>query len=223
MQLPQDIFECCVARAALAPTVHNTQPARWVHDGGVLSLFCDTDVGLTVGDPTGRDAALSCGTVLEAMMLALSAEGYGAKVYLTGADTAPQQGLVAVAHLTLEAGHEDGLHHQLEERFTWRGAFGADPAELFGWTRADARLVMDVPSRTWLAERNDRASFEIMQDAGFRRELVQWMRLSDRHPRKSLDGMDRASMQMSAFEAFAAPLALVKFWGGCSDLARQKR
>ena len=67
MQLPQDIFECCVARAALAPTVHNTQPARGVHDGGVLSLFCDTDVGLTVGDPTvavGRELDVIAAVVI---------------------------------------------------------------------------------------------------------------------------------------------------------------
>ncbi len=207
-----DVFETCVARAALAPTVHNTQPARWVRDENVLSLFCDTNVGLTVGDTTGRDAALSCGAVLEGMVLALSAHQITADVTLTGADTAPNQGLVAVAHLELSSGGEDGLHQQLENRFTWRGAFAPDPVKLFGWTRADARFVLDEPSRTWLAERNDWASFQIMQHAGFREELVDWMRLRDTHPRAGLDGMDRASMQMSANEARMASLALVKFW-----------
>jgi len=187
MQLPQDVFEACVARAALAPTVHNTQPARWVRDGEVVSLFCDTDVGLKIGDPTGRDAALSCGAVLEGMVLALSAAGYGANVTLTGDNTAPSQGLVAVAHLTLSKGPQDGLHNLLEDRFTWRGSFAPEPLQLFGWTRSDTRLVLDDPSRAFLAERNDWASEQIMQDAGFRRELVGWMRLSDRHPRAGRD------------------------------------
>ena len=212
MQLPQDVFEACVARAALAPTVHNTQPARWVRDGEVVSLFCDTDVGLKIGDPTGRDAALSCGAVLEGMVLALSAAGYGANVTLTGDNTAPSQGLVAVAHLTLSKGPQDGLHNLLEDRFTWRGSFAPEPLQLFGWTRSDTRLVLDDPSRAFLAERNDWASEQIMQDAGFRRELVGWMRLSDRHPRAGRDGMDRAAMRMSRFEGFMAPLVLVKFW-----------
>ena len=116
--ISKDIFENCVMRAALAPTVHNTQPARWVRDRDVLSLFCNTNVGLTVGDPTGRDAALSCGAVLEAMVLALSAHAIAAHATLTDRDTSPGQGLVAVAHLTLSRGPKDGLHAQLERRFT---------------------------------------------------------------------------------------------------------
>ncbi|MGJ8625179.1 MAG: hypothetical protein ACSHW1_20750 [Yoonia sp.] len=211
--ISQDIFESCVARAALAPTVHNTQPARWVRDGDVLSLFCDTNVGLAVGDPTGRDAALSCGAVLEGMVLALSAQNLSAGVTLTEHDTAPGQGLVPVAHLTLSEGTLDGLNTQLEQRFTWRGAFENSPAKLFGWTRQDARIVMDENSRTWLAERNDWASYQIMQRGPFRRELVDWMRLNDQHPRAGLDGMDRAAMQMTTGEARLAPFILLTFWG----------
>ncbi len=210
--ISQEVFEDCVRRAGLAPTVHNTQPARWVRDGDVLSLFCDTNVGLAVGDPSGRDAALSCGTVLEAMVLALSVHGIAAHATLTNKDTAPGQGLVAVAHLSMSRGPKDGLHAQLERRFTWRGPFATQPAQLYGWTRSAARLIIDLTGREWIAKRNDWASFEIMQSVDFRRELVSWMRLSDRHPRAGLDGMDRASMQMSRGEACAAPLVLIEFW-----------
>lgn len=210
--ITKDIFEKCVARAGLAPTVHNTQPARWVQDGDVVSLFCDTNVGLQVGDPTGTDAALSCGAVLEAMVLALSAHQIGAQVRYTGHDTAPGQGLIAVAHIALNEGHEDVLHRHLEQRFTWRGAFSRDPAELFGWTRADARLITDQKGKDWLAGQNDWASLQIMQSANFRRELLSWMRLKENHPRAGIDGMDRASLQMSDGEARLAPVLLTKLW-----------
>jgi len=210
--ISNSIFEECVQRAALAPTVHNTQPARWLRDGNVLTLFCETNVGLAIGDPSGRDAGLSCGAVLEGMILALSAHNITANVVLTDTATYPDQGLVAVAHLTLVRGVMDGLHTQLENRFTWRGAFTPEPAKLFGWTRTDARLVLDDASRTWLADRNDQASFEIMQNAEFRHELVNWMRLRDNHPRAGLDGMNRESMRMSKGEARVAPFALLKFW-----------
>jgi len=179
----------------------------------VLTLFCDTDVGLRIGDPVGRDAALSCGAVLEGMVLALSAVGHGADVALTGAQTHVGQGLVAVAHVTPSDGPEDGLHTQLEQRFTWRGAFRDTPANLFGWTRADTRLVLDVPNRAWLAERADRASHQIMQDKAFRKELLAWMRMSDKHPRAGLDGMDAAALQMRRRDALIAPFALTKAWG----------
>lgn len=220
--ISQDILETCVQRAGLAPTVHNTQPARWKRDEDTLSLFCDTDVGLTIGDPTGGDAALSCGAVLEGMVLALSAHHLAAHVVLTGADTAPGQGLVPVAHLTLSTGEIDGLETQLEQRFTWRGAFDPTPVKLFGWTRNDARLVIDDDSRAWLAERNDWASYDVMQDAAFRRELVDWMRLRAKHPRAGRDGMDRAAMRMSAGEARLAPFVLTKFWGILNGLGLSK-
>ena len=221
--ISDEILAECAARAALAPTVHNTQPARWVRDDGVLSLFCDTDVGLAVGDPSGRDAALSCGAVLEGMVLALSAHGIGAKVDLTGRDTAPRQGLVAVAHLTLtNDGVEDVLHHRLEQRFTWRGAFDTAQVDLFGWTRADTRMVLDAPSRAWLAARNDKASHDIMQDRRFRAELLSWMRLSGRHPRAGLDGMDRAAMRMTGWEARFAPFVLGPFWRGLGLIGATK-
>ncbi len=208
------IFERCVGRAALAPTIHNTQPARWTREDDVLSLFCDTNVGLPVADASGRGAGLSCGAVLEGMVLALSAEGFDAAVTLTGHSTNPGQGLVAVAHLTVLQGdaQADGLHVQLEDRFTWRGPFSPTPAELFGWMRPDTRLVLDTGGRAFLAHRNDWASFQIMQDAAFRRELVSWMRLSDSHPRKGHDGMDRDALRMSRRDARAAPFALVRFW-----------
>ncbi|PVA05388.1 hypothetical protein [Thalassorhabdomicrobium marinisediminis] len=210
--IDQTTFEGCVARAALAPTIHNTQPARWLRDGAALSLFCDTDVGLPVSDPEGRGAALSCGAVLEAMVLALSAQGIGAEVTLTGHDTSPKQGLVAVAHLTLTDGAEDGLHRQLERRFTWRGAFADEAPALFGWTRRDTRFVMDHDGRAWLATRNDAASHEQLQIRGVRQELLDWMRLTPRHPRAGLDGMDRRALRLAAKAARALPLAFGPAW-----------
>lgn len=216
-----DDFRSCVARAALAPSVHNTQPARWSREGDALALWCDTDVGLTVGDPSGRDAALSCGAALEAMVLALSAHGIGAEVAVMHADVAPGQGVVRLAELHPVLGADtDNLHSQLEARFTWRGPFETTPVDLYGWTRSDARLVMDQTGRAWIAERNDWASHQIMQDRAFRRELLDWMRLRDNHPRAGVDGMARAAMRMSKAEAFAAPYALGFGWPLLSLLGR---
>ena len=221
--ISSDIFETCVRRAALAPTVHNTQPARWRRAGNRLTLLCDTDVGLTVHDPDGQDAALSCGAVLEGMLLALSAHLTGADVTLTGRATHPGQGLVEVAHLALRDGTEEGLNKQLEQRFTWRGPFAKTPAQLFGWMRADTRLILDEPGRRWLAQANDHASFEILQNAGFRHELVSWMRLQDGHPRAGRDGMDRAALRMRKADARRADLMLRRLWPVLTRLGAARR
>lgn len=211
--IAMEVLKACVARAGLAPSTHNTQPARWALDTGGATLFCDTECGLPVGDPEGRDAALSCGAALEAMVLALSAEGVGAEVELAeDARFAPGNGLETVAHLRFIDGVEHGLHRQLEHRFTWRGRFDAAPLELYGWTRPDARLVLDDKGRKWLAERNDWASLQIMRDRAFRRELLDWMRLSPGHPRNGVDGMNRDAMNMPGPVAFGTPLVLGPLW-----------
>jgi len=212
--ITNEIFEECVRRAALAPTVHNTQPARWTREGDVVSLFCDTDAGLPVADPDGRDAALSCGAVLEAMILALSAHGVGGDVRYTGHPTHPRQGLVAVAHVTLvsRADAVDGLHHCLEKRFTWRSAFAEGAPDLYGWGRTDMRLVLPQKDRVWIAAQNDWASHEILQDPAFRAELVDWMRLSDTHPRAGRDGMDRDALCLTPLQARMVPWTLLHAW-----------
>ncbi|MGW5455675.1 Acg family FMN-binding oxidoreductase [Nocardia sp. NPDC003979] len=47
-----------------APSVHNTQPWRWVFDGTRLRLHRDLDRQLTSADPHGRQAIISCGSAL---------------------------------------------------------------------------------------------------------------------------------------------------------------
>lgn len=47
-----------------APSVHNTQPWRWVFDGTRLHLYRDTDRQLASADPQGRQAMISCGAAL---------------------------------------------------------------------------------------------------------------------------------------------------------------
>lgn len=210
------VLEACVVRAGLSPSAHNTQPARWALGATGATLFCDTRHVLPASDPEGRATALGCGAALEAMVLALSAHGIGAEVDLALSPRFHRgRGLETVAHLHfVEGAAEDPLHRQLEHRFTWRGSFDAAPMELYGWSRSDARLVLDDKGRSWLAERNDWASLQGLRDAGLRRELVNWMRLSPRHPRARLDGMDRAALNLTRVRAAALPLVFGPLWRG---------
>jgi hypothetical protein len=222
--LNDDQLRAAVARAMLAPSVHNVQPARWRRDRGGLLLTCDLGVGLAVGDPEGLDAGLSCGAAAEAMVLALSAIGIAATVTDLWAndDRRLVPGHRVAARLVLAQGNEDRLHRQLERRHTHRGGFDPAPVNLFGWGRQDAILVTDAPGKSRLAELNDWASLEIMRQAPFRRELLSWMRLSPRHPRYAHDGLNREAMAMSAGAAFAAQYALGPFWPLLNRLGQTK-
>lgn len=207
-------FRAVVARAQLAPSVHNIQPARWRRDGDDIIVAADLDAKLDVGDPTQHDVGLSCGAAVEATVLALGAYGLSAVV----ADTWDQndqnswQGHRIAAHLTLQPGAPDALADQLEHRFTWRSRFADETPVLYGWARPDAVIVTDALTKDWLATRNDWASLQIMRNRRFRRELVSWMRLSPDHPRSAYDGLSRAALQMSSGTAFAARWALGPLW-----------
>jgi hypothetical protein len=67
-------------RATLAPSVHNTQPWRFVISKGVLEIHADWTRKLQVLDPSGRQLLISCGCALFNARVALAAAGYDAIV-----------------------------------------------------------------------------------------------------------------------------------------------
>ncbi|MFE9324997.1 Acg family FMN-binding oxidoreductase [Nocardia sp. NPDC052278] len=66
--------------ACRAPSVHNTQPWRWVYDGRRLNLYRDTSRLLRSADPQGRQLVISCGAVLDHARLAFVSMGWFADV-----------------------------------------------------------------------------------------------------------------------------------------------
>jgi nitroreductase len=68
-----------VAVACRAPSVHNSQPWRFVAEPSGLHLFIDTD-RLVATDHSGRTALLSCGTVLDHLRVAMAAGGWDTHV-----------------------------------------------------------------------------------------------------------------------------------------------
>ncbi|WP_329405293.1 hypothetical protein OG563_25805 [Nocardia vinacea] len=62
--------------AGRAPSLHNTQPWRWVFDGTRLHLYRDDDRLLTSADPLGRQLVISCGAMLHHVRTAFAAKGW---------------------------------------------------------------------------------------------------------------------------------------------------
>ncbi|NNH69292.1 hypothetical protein HLB23_05305 [Nocardia uniformis] len=59
-----------------APSVHNTQPWRWVFDGVRLHLYGDPERQLPATDPRGRQGTISCGAALNHARTAFSVHGW---------------------------------------------------------------------------------------------------------------------------------------------------
>lgn len=67
-------------RACRAPSLHNSQPWRWVADGTTVHLFVDQDRAPKYTDTSGREAFISCGAVLDHFRVAMAGVGWIANV-----------------------------------------------------------------------------------------------------------------------------------------------
>lgn len=70
------ILRRAAERAALAPSVYNTQPWRFVITNGGLEIHADDARRLRVLDPRGRQLTISCGGALYNARVAIAAAGY---------------------------------------------------------------------------------------------------------------------------------------------------
>jgi hypothetical protein len=69
-----------VQLACRSPSVHNSQPWRWVAENGVLRLFVDRDRTVPGTDRSGRVTIISCGAALDHLCVAMLAAGWHAEV-----------------------------------------------------------------------------------------------------------------------------------------------
>jgi hypothetical protein len=69
-----------VQLACRAPSVHNSQPWRWVAGGECLRLYVDRYRMVPGADDSGREAIISCGAVLDHLRVAMLAAGWRAAI-----------------------------------------------------------------------------------------------------------------------------------------------
>jgi nitroreductase len=76
------VIEAALRAATRAPSVHNTQPWRFVTGPNHIEVHLDRERVLAVADPDSREARLSCGAALFNLWLALRDGGRGAVIDL---------------------------------------------------------------------------------------------------------------------------------------------
>jgi hypothetical protein len=74
------VIKDAVILACRAPSLHNSQPWRWVLAGNSLQLFAAPDRVVRRTDRSGREAIISCGVVLDHLRVAMAAAGWKANV-----------------------------------------------------------------------------------------------------------------------------------------------
>ena len=175
-----------VAAATRAPSIHNTQPWRFVAAPDRLDVYLDTERALPVLDPTGRQQIISCGSAIEFAVVALAAAGHAAEVDLLPDDGDPDR--LAAVRVTgpREASGEDGaLAAAIGRRHTVRAAFQPravpdglvdrlqhEAASFGAWFKPIARSEEEVATVFLIA----RAEEMEQSDPAYLAELESWMR-----------------------------------------------
>src|SRR5271167_346785 len=78
MTLNAEIIRDAVSLACRAPSLHNSQPWRWVAEQGTLQLFLDPTRVLDY-DQSRREALIGCGAALHHLRVAMAAGGWHTK------------------------------------------------------------------------------------------------------------------------------------------------
>jgi nitroreductase len=212
--LTPELLRELVAEARLAPSVHNIQPTRWrlLGDGRLL-LVDDISVRAPVADPEGHDVLVSHGAALEGMNLALNRRGLALADVRFAAQPLSQQ-YNAICALTIGiAAVSDPLLQSVPRRMSWRGTFIRSPQDEDALARItsardDVICIRDRQAIADIAGWADQAELFFVRRDDYRRELLDWMRLSPDHPHYQRDGLNREALAMNAVEATGAGLVL---------------
>jgi hypothetical protein len=194
-----DILSRAASRAALAPSVHNTQPWHFVVTSDCLEIRSEPLRQLTVLDPRGRQLMISCGCALFHARVAIAAAGYESIVERRPDPTTP--GLVAriwvgQAHDWLPIAVLDGA---IDARRTNRRAFIGGPVpvgvihDLVAAARAEGGHLLPIvepQQRNATAELSRLADRIQGADSAYLAELERW---TTDDPRRR-DGVQAASV-----------------------------
>jgi hypothetical protein len=193
-----------VQAAGLAPSVHNTQPWRFVAHTDRLELHADPSRQLHVLDPDARQLHMSCGAALLHARVAARALGLGVQVRLLPEADRPTH----LADVVLTPGQpatdaDIRLATAILQRHTHRGAFDDRtlPAAVLDGLRdaaqAEGAHLMHVVSEDRLIELEvmlARADATEEHDTAYREELAQWVREGPMRP----DGIPASAVEQAA-------------------------
>ncbi|MGW5055043.1 Acg family FMN-binding oxidoreductase [Actinokineospora sp. NPDC004072] len=187
-----------LALAGRAPSVHNTQPWRWVVGAESVHLMADWDRWLRATDPDGRDLLVSCGAALHHLRTAFAGMGFATRVHRLPNPADPVH-LAAVEPRAATASDEQvALAAAIGRRRTDRRRFSSWPVpaahlDLFA-ARAAEEGVLAVPiagarERSRLASAFTRAAAHQERVEGYGTELGLW----SGRGRTAADGVPRTA------------------------------
>lgn len=177
-----EVIRGAVQLACRAPSLHNSQPWRWVVDTDGLHLFLDPARLMFSADSSGREAVISCGAVLHHLRVALAAAGFAAHVdRLPDPDHLDHLATVTVTSMDFvtEAHRRraDAILLRRTDRLPMAAAPSWESFEQWMRTRLEADVQLDVladHARPRLAETSHMTEALRLYDSSYHAELSWW-------------------------------------------------
>jgi len=179
-----------VELACRAPSLHNSQPWRWVADDGGLHLYADPSRIGHHTDSTGREVIISCGAVLDHLRVAAAGAGWQtATERFPNSNDSNHLASIRFWPIDFVSDHERALADAIKHRRTDRLPFAAPP----NWDEFETLLrsaivdhaayldVIDDDGRPALATVSRLTEQLRQQDASYEAELLWWTGYTDPH------------------------------------------
>lgn len=186
-----------IRAATRAPSTHNTQPWLFEIDGDQVVARLDPRRALPTTDPQQREQWMSLGCAVENMVVAARHDGEALEVSQPPALLSAERGVVVRSRRDRTA--PDGLYQAIVDRRTNRGLYDGlplEPAIVDALSRVELspgvslRLLTDKSRFDAFASLVHDATLERFSSFRVRRELLAWMRFSDKDIAETLDGLN---------------------------------
>ncbi|GFG50332.1 NAD(P)H nitroreductase [Mycolicibacterium agri] len=178
-----DKVTAIVELACRAPSLHNSQPWKWLFDHGELQLFADHSRVGRHTDVTGNEVIMSCGAALDHLQVAARAAGWKTHVERYP-DAGNRDHLATITFHS--AGPADDHELALRDAISTRHTDRLPMATPEPWNDMEQTLrnvlrgtvteldVIDDSGRPALADASRRSEAQRRDDASYRYELLWW-------------------------------------------------
>ncbi len=227
--IQEEIFLKLVRSAVKAPSGHNSQPWKFACEGDVITIEPDFSRALPVVDPDKHALYISLGCALENTLIAAAYYGYRCR---TTINTSSDKTTIQIKLSQTEDRRHGELYTMIGKRQSSRGAFTEVPLSSISLETLRTAGTMEGVTvklftgrdmirrlEPFIIEGSNRQN----REKHFKKELISWMRFSEKEAMRSGDGLWMASMGLPNMGRMAGSFIMNRFVSAKSEARRWQK